>query len=236
MEDLPFLDFKNLRLPRFRESLNRKAMTQCIVFDLDGTLVKSHETIYRTTIKALETLNLNSDINENKFYNMLGHHFADIFDECGIEVPDVEYFIKIYKGYYFDFIDHSELYSNALNVLEFLKTKNIKTGLLTTKAQDQADLLSEYFNMNKYLDVIEGRKNGVNIKPSPVQFLKICEEVGADPKNSLMVGDTELDILCGKNAGAKTCAVSYGYRDVEEIKKLQPDYLIDNLSQLMNII
>ena len=193
-------------------------MIECIVFDLDGTLVNSHETIYKSTIKALEKLDLDSTINENQFYNLLGHHFKDIFDECNIEVPDVDHFINVYKGIYFDFIEDSHLYENALNLFEQLKINNIKTGLLTTKGQDQAEKISNHFGFEKYLNAIEGRKNGISIKPAPDQLLKICEELNIDPKNALMVGDTELDILCGKNAGSKTCAVSYGYRDVAEIK------------------
>jgi len=211
-------------------------MIDCVVFDLDGTLVNSHETIYKTTIKALENLQLSTGIDKVKFYNLLGHHFKDIFEGCEIVVPDVEHFINVYKGMYFDFIDESELYENSIILLHELKSKNIKTGLLTTKGQDQAEKISKHFELDKYLDVIEGRKNGFAIKPSPEQFLKICKEVNSDPKNSLMVGDTELDILCGKNAGAKTCAVSYGYRDFEELKTYNPDYYIHDLKEVLSLI
>ncbi len=62
-------------------------MIKCIVFDLDGTLVKSHKTIYKTTIKTLEKLNLSTSLDEVKFYSLLGHHFADIFSECNIRGP-----------------------------------------------------------------------------------------------------------------------------------------------------
>ncbi|MCB0752840.1 MAG: HAD family hydrolase, partial [Ignavibacteriae bacterium] len=93
-------------------------MIECIVFDLDGTLVNSHNTIYKATIKTLEYLNLKSNLDKDKFYNMLGHHFQDIFNECEIDVPDVEHFINIYKGFYFDFIDESHLYDNAFTLFE----------------------------------------------------------------------------------------------------------------------
>jgi HAD superfamily hydrolase (TIGR01549 family) len=211
-------------------------MIECIVFDLDGTLVNSHENIYKAAVKALGKLNLNTNVNREIFYNLLGHHFKDIFEGCGIEVPDVEHFIDVYKELYFDFIDDSSLYKNAISLLQELKTKNIKTGLLTTKGQDQAVKISNHFGLDKYLDVIEGRKNGFAIKPAPDQLFKICEELNANSKRSLMVGDTELDILCGKNAGAKTCAVGYGYRSTEEIKKLNPDYLIYDLKEVIGLI
>lgn len=211
-------------------------MIELIVFDLDGTLVKSHETIYKATIKALKKLGLESNIEHEMFYNLLGHHFSDIFDECNITVPDVDHFINVYKGMYFDFINDSKMYDNAFLLFDKLKRNDIKLGLLTTKGQDQAEKISNYFDFAKYLDVVEGRKNGFAIKPAPDQLLKICNELNIEPINTLMVGDTELDIQCGKDAGAKTCAVSFGYRNVEEIKKLSPDYLIDDLSEIINII
>ncbi|MCP5063106.1 MAG: HAD family hydrolase [Ignavibacteriae bacterium] len=209
---------------------------KCVVFDLDGTLVKSHETIYKTTIKTLEKLDLSTDINYELFYNLLGHHFKDIFDECKIEVPDIDYFINVYKDMYFDFIDDSTLYGNVEFLLAELKTRNIKTGLLTTKGQEQAEKISNHFGIAKFLDVIEGRKNGIAHKPAPDQLLKICDDVKVNTENTLMVGDTELDILCGKNTNAKTCAVSFGYRKVEDLKNHNPDFLIDDLKDILEII
>lgn len=209
-------------------------MTRCIIFDLDGTLVKSHKTIYKTTIKTLEILNLSTDIDEQKFYSLLGHHFADIFRGCKIEVPDVEHFIDIYKNLYFDFIDQSILYENVEHVLNVLKSNGTKIGLLTTKGQDLADKICVHFKIDKFFDTIEGRKHGIAIKPAPDQLLKICNELEVDPKNTIMVGDTELDIKCGKSAGAKTCAVSFGYRKVDELKKLGSDYLIDDFTDILN--
>ncbi len=50
-----------------------------------------------------------------------------------------------------------------------------------------------------------------------------------------MVGDTELDIQCGKNAGSKTCGVLYGYRTKSQLEKEKPDYLISGLNELEKI-
>ena len=51
-----------------------------------------------------------------------------------------------------------------------------------------------------------------------------------------MVGDTEMDILCGKNANSKTCGVSYGYRTKEVIQNLNPDFVIDEFKQILEIV
>ena len=51
-----------------------------------------------------------------------------------------------------------------------------------------------------------------------------------------MVGDSEMDIRCGKNAGAKTCAVTFGYRSVEQIRAEDPDFIINDLAEIKSII
>ena len=52
-----------------------------ICFDLDGTLVKSDTTIYKATLKTLEHLNIKGEIAEDKFIEMIGMHFVDIFEK-----------------------------------------------------------------------------------------------------------------------------------------------------------
>ncbi|MGA8264062.1 MAG: HAD-IA family hydrolase [Ignavibacteriaceae bacterium] len=207
-----------------------------ICFDLDGTLVKSHKTIYKTTLKALNDLKIPTiNLDENLFYERIGHHFEDIFSEFNIPVNDFETFINVYKNQYFDFIDDSSLYQNVNETLENLKSKNILTSLLTTKGQEQAEKIIHHFKLGKYFDLVTGRRNGIAHKPSAEPLLLICRELNITPGETLMVGDTELDIACGKNAKAKTCAVTYGYRTKRALEKQEPDLIIDSISDLITL-
>ncbi len=207
-----------------------------VCFDLDGTLVDSYLNIYNTTLKALSVLNIKEPLHEGEFQKRIGHHFLDIFKDLNIPVTDVEEFINIYKSYYFDFIDNSKLYEGVEEVLSNLNSLGIKISLLTTKGQDQADKIINHFKLRKYFSYVMGRRNGMAIKPSaePLQF--ICKELKVEPSQTLMVGDSELDIQCGKNAFAKTCAALYGYRSEDFIKQEMPDYSITEIKQLLKFI
>lgn len=207
-----------------------------ICFDLDGTLVNSYTTIYKTTLKTLEHLNILDPLEEREFYKRIGHHFLNIFQDLKIDVPDVEHFINIYKNFYFDFIDDSTLYNGVENVLRELNINEIKISLLTTKGQDQAERIIEHFNLQKYFSFIMGRRIGMPIKPSGEPLEIICREVNVSPADTLMIGDSELDIRCGKNAAAETCGVTYGYRSIDELKKENPDYLISDPEEILSII
>ncbi len=198
--------------------MNEKIITH-ICFDLDGTLVDSKDTILKSTQVALDRLKIAHNISEDVFTNMIGKHFVDIFEELKIDVNDFEKFITIYKALYFDFMDSSYLYPGVEEILNYLKRKQIKVSLLTTKVQDQAEKIVDHFNLRSSFDYLMGRRNGLAHKPSPEPLLVICKELNLNPSETLMIGDTELDIQCGKNAGSKTCGVLYGYRTKVSLKK-----------------
>jgi len=216
--------------------MNNNLKFDLVVFDLDGTLASSHKTIYEATLGTLKTLGINHHLDPEKFYGMIGWHFEDIFEQFDFKVPDFEEFLKIYKSVYFDYIESSKLYPNVVSVLKSITSARYKTALLTTKSQEQAELLSKYFEIDSFLNYIMGRRPGMAHKPSPEPLLKICEELDVDPELTLMVGDTEMDILCGINAGAPTCAVTFGYRSKDQLLELNPDYVVDSFKDIYNIL
>ena len=209
---------------------------ELVVFDLDGTLVSSHETIYKATVEALHRVNVPHSMTEAGFYNQIGLHFEDIFENFGFRVPDFEQFISIYKSLYFNYINSSALYDGVEELVEELRNMKIKLALLTTKAQDQAELLLKHFSLFDKFDYVMGRRPGLAHKPSPEPLLKICEDLNTSVSNTMIVGDSELDVQCGKNAGSKSCAVTYGYRTREELIKSQPDFVVDNILDIGYIV
>ena len=204
-------------------------------FDLDGTLADSNKTIYEATAYALNKLGINFNVNEDMFALKIGQHFNDIFDAFDIIVPDFEEFITIYKGNYFEQMKYSTLYDGVEEALSELRNIGTKISLLTTKGQDQAERIIAHFKLSKYFDVIMGRRDGIAHKPSPDPLLAICKELNIGIKNTLMVGDTELDIQCGKNAGSFTCGVLYGYRTKELLEIEKPDFIVESINQILSL-
>jgi phosphoglycolate phosphatase-like HAD superfamily hydrolase len=109
-------------------------------------------------------------------------------------------------------------------------------SLLTTKGQDQAELILQHFSLFNKFDYVMGRRPGMAHKPSPEPLQKICNDLNVVVSDTLMIGDSEMDIQCGKNAGSKTCAVTYGYRTKADLQKLSPDFLIDNILDVEYIV
>lgn len=207
-----------------------------LCFDLDGTLVNSFSTIYNSTVKTLRQLRIQGDVRRDDFKYMIGHHFIDIFKDLKIPVTDVEHFIDIYKEHYFNFIDESKLYPETERTLEFIKTNGFSISLLTTKTQGQAEKIIQHFNLQNYFNEIMGRRPNIPVKPNPEPLLEICTTLAVLPEETLIVGDTELDILCGKNAGSLTCAVTYGYREKDNLLREEANYYINSLPDLKTLL
>jgi HAD superfamily hydrolase (TIGR01549 family) len=208
---------------------------QLFVFDLDGTLTESSETIYRATIKTFEHFGRKVHLPKVELDKRIGEHFQTIFDAMQIRVNDIEEFINVYKTIYFDFINTTKVYPDVEETLSTLKKDGKKIALLTTKSQDQAQNILHHFKLNRYFDEIMGRRNGIEVKPSPEPLIFICNSLSVLPEETIMIGDSELDVQCGKNAGAKTCAVTWGYRLEFLLEKEKPDYLVKNILELLSI-
>jgi len=212
--------------------MRKKIPIKHICFDLDGTLVNSFDTILNSTIKTLKQLNIGNSLRESDLRIRIGHHFSDIFKELKIDVADIEHFISIYKENYFDFIDQSELYPFVKETLTELKQNNFFISLLTTKGQDQAEKIIEHFKISEFFDLIMGRRIDMPVKPNPEPLIEICKSLKVKTEETLIAGDTELDILCGKRAGTFTCAVTYGYREKGNLLKEKADFYINSLNEL----
>lgn len=212
---------------------NREIIHYC--FDMDGTLIDSGKTIFNSTVLTLDMLEIKHNLDEKVFSSRIGQHFREIFDAFGIEVPDFEKFIAHYKKIYFQQLEHSSLYPGVTEVLQHLKNKNMFISLLTTKAQDQTEIILDYFNLTGYFDYVMGRRDGIPYKPSPEPLEIICRHLNIDIKKTILIGDTELDIQCGKSSGSLTCGVEYGYRTKKLLEYEEPDYIISSIKEILEI-
>ena len=73
-------------------------------------------------------------------------------------------------------------------------------------------------------------------KPDPFIIIKVLEDQSWLTHETLMVGDTDNDIVAGKRAGVLTCGVTYGSLTKQQIQALSPDFVMDSLQELLQII
>jgi pyrophosphatase PpaX len=117
-----------------------------------------------------------------------------------------------------------------------LKERDIKVGVVSSKRRIMVDKGLSVCGLSGLMDVIITPEDTDKHKPDGEPLIKACNIIGIDPTNALMVGDSHYDILCGKNAMAKTCLVKYTAVPIENILKYKPDFLIEKLTDLLSIV
>ena len=113
-------------------------------------------------------------------------------------------------------------------MLDRLRAAGVQLAVLTNKDHvSAAPLIEKYFGSERFA-LVQGRADAFPPKPEAPVTLHVMEELGANPATTLYVGDSNVDILTGHNAGLKSAGVSWGFRGRAELEAAGADYVVDN--------
>ncbi len=200
------------------------------LFDVDGTLTDSaHDicTAVRTVVNKLGYFPADDFL---KGY--IGRHLDDLFLDLNpaFTKEEMAAMLADYRIVY-----HSYNHSNTRvypGVDEALSKLGGRKSTATTKGTPTTRIVLELFGLLPYFDHVQGT-DGFPAKPHPDVIQKSLDLFGATPRECLMVGDSPADMEAGRNAGVKICAVRYGYGNIEQMARFEPDYWIDDLRELL---
>lgn len=199
------------------------------LFDVDGTLVDSATDICGTIQQVLHASG-RTDIPDALLRRYIGRHLFDLFADLGFAPESMDQLLLDYRALY-----TSAGHPNTTvypGVPEMLSNLGGLKSTATTKGTPTTKVILEKFSLIKYFNHVQGT-DGFPAKPEPDVILKSLEIFGISPGECLMVGDAPSDMEAGRRAGVKTCAVRYGYGDLEAMKAFTPDFWIDHPSQLI---
>jgi len=203
-------------------------MIKNIIFDWSGTLSDDFASVYNTTMKVFRGIGLES-ITLEKFKTEFTIPYMNFYKKFkkNVNKKDIdELFSKE-----IDLIDSPKLFPEAKDILEFLKQKKIKIVLLSSYPQKQLEEdIKIYKFQNFFIDINGSVHNKVET------IAKIMNRNNFKPKETACIGDMTHDIDAGKKAEITTIAVSQGYQPKEKLLEKNPDFLIDNLGELKNLI
>jgi phosphoglycolate phosphatase len=213
-----------------------KTSAELLVFDLDGTLIDSKKDIAEAVNWALIQIG-RRPLSEELIETYVGTGVQPLIQKTlADEGPDVvSQVIENFKSYYAAHLDvFTRPFPQIIDVLEFYS--DTPKVILTNKTNEFVGPLLKSLNLSKYFKKFYGRNSFPTQKPDPGPLQSISNEFGVKPKKIIMIGDTDADILAGKGAGTRTCAVFFGYGRQEELVKLQPDLIASKPSELIGLL
>ena len=121
--------------------------------------------------------------------------------------------------------DKTAPYPGMAELLDALQAEGIQTAVFSNKADEFCGKIVEhYFGKGKFT-VIRGSRKGVPTKPDPAGVYALMQDIGADPKTTLFIGDSDVDILTGHNAHLPAMGVLWGFRGEAELTAVGADAL-----------
>lgn len=211
-----------------------RSLIKAVLFDLDGTLIDTNELIiesFKHTFKE----HLNIDVPESEIVMHFGEPLLDTL--ARYDKDNAHILIETYKTY--NEAIHDEVTKEIIGAKEAirdLKALGIKVGVVTSKRKLIAERGLKLFNLYEEMDIIITPEDTKKHKPEPDPIYKACEILEVSPTEALMIGDSHYDILCGKNAGCKTCIVKYTVLPLDKIMQHEPEFAIDELKEIINIV
>jgi phosphoglycolate phosphatase len=201
------------------------------IFDLDGTLLDSGKDIALAANYAFEKLNLKT-FSEKKIISKVGYGakklIEDLIPEYPQEIKDKA--LKYFKEFYYSNpVIYSRLYEGAEETLKKLKELSKKVVVVTNKYEALSIEILKKLNVIDYINLVVGADTTSEKKPHPLPVFYTLEKLRSDKDKSIIIGDSETDVLTGKNAGIKTALVLQGYGNKELALSLNPDYVLDSL-------
>ncbi len=211
---------------------------KCLLFDLDGTLIESRDDLADSVNLTLSELNL-ANLPSETIYNFIGEGVFNLVNRAisaslGKESGRgfAEKGVEIFRGYYAEnLVTKTKLYEGVAETLE--KLGDFPKAVITNKPHDFSVLILEKLGISKHFSSIVGGDSLPERKPSPVPLLFAVDNLGFAAEESLMIGDSWVDIEAGKNAKIKTCGCIYGFRGKDELEKAEADFLIQKFSDLL---
>jgi len=199
------------------------------VFDLDGTLMDSARDICGA-IQEVLAANGRPDISDAQLRRYIGRHLLDMFYDFGFTDEQIDPMIEHYRRIY-----PARLHAQTApmpGVPEMLAALGGRKTTATIKSTANTRIILEQFGLLQHFEHVQGTDNFPS-KPRPDVILHSMEALGAEPAECLMVGDSAADMEAGRLAGVKICGVRYGYGDLKEMAKWDPDYWIDDPRDLL---
>ena len=203
---------------------------QVYLFDIDGTLLDSAHDICGAIQQVLAARDCRPAFEFLQGY--IGLHLIEVFGDVlpHYSPAQIDELVEEYRALY-PARGH-KLTKIYPGVLETLPVLGGRKSTASTKGTNGSRAILEQFGLLPHFDHVQGT-DGFPCKPAPDVILNALAALGAEPSDCLMVGDAPSDMIAGKRAGVKTCAVRYGYGKQDELAQHQPDYWVTDLRELI---
>jgi len=205
-----------------------------VIFDLDGTLIDSSIDLANSVNATRAHLGL-PPIENEVVYSYVGNGAPVLIRKAlGPEYSEkvVEDALLFFLGYYRDhMLDNTVLYPGVREALERFRSAGIPMAVLTNKPVRFSEAIIDGLGLASHFMRIYGGNSFDFKKPHPVGVEKLMAESGATREQTVMVGDSAVDVQTARNANIMACGVTWGFQP-GTFTAHPPDFFVDKPEEL----
>ena len=201
---------------------------QLALFDFDGTLADSVDSILYCFVKTFESFGRTAP-SPQSIRSTIGMNLGAAFDllrgdDTSDGSPDwVERYREVLRA---EGLSKCRLYPGAAGLLDHLSRQGVDMAVVSHRKAEFIYILLDQFGLKDKVSLVVGGHPEPYLKPDPRVFDKLVQPHfnGIQPGKVLVIGDTPYDLEFARNIGAKSCWAAYGYGDEAKCLALSPDY------------
>lgn len=216
-------------------------MKKYLLFDLDGTLTDPKVGICTCVQYALASFGIDEpDI--DKLTPFIGPPLKDSFMQFyDMDEQQAESAVAKYRERFQDTgLFENELYDGISGMLEALNSKGMYLAVASSKPTVFVERILEHFHIRKYFKVVVGSElDGTRVNKDEVVEEALRQLFGDKPvekENVYMIGDRRFDVEGARAIGVESVGVTYGYGDMEELRKAKADYIVRSVKELQDFL
>lgn len=213
-----------------------------VVFDLDGTLIDSLDSIRRCLNRTLKAWSF-APLSREQVQAFVGNSSRFLVQQalraqkqppCSLSEAETEALLEAYNAeYYSDPLPGTRIYDGIPALLQELSDAGLFLAVLSNKPDAITQRVVEGL-FSGCFNAVVGFRESVARKPAPDSLDLLCKTQERNKDKLIYVGDTEVDAELGARAGVRTLLVSYGFRTRNQLKNCPCDALLDSVAALRN--
>ena len=205
-----------------------------VIFDLDGTLIDSSRDLANSVNATRAHLHL-PPLEHETVYSYVGNGAPVLIrralgpDYSENEVQDaLLYFLAYYRDH---MLEHTVLYPGVRETLDHFRDAGVQMAVLTNKPVRFSQAIIDGLGLTTHFRRVYGGNSFEQKKPDPIGIETLMRECGAARDQTMMVGDSSVDVQTARNAQVTVCGVSWGFQP-ETFAEWPPDFLIHHPKEL----
>lgn len=215
--------------------------TRLAVFDLDGTLIDSRRDLADSANEMLAGYGA-PPLSDDHIASMVGCGAPTLVKRVlaagGVNAPVDEALPRFLSAYDARLTHHTRPYDGIPELLDDLRSRDTAMALLTNKPREQSVRILDAFGLVKYFPWVVGGDGPLPRKPAPDGMRFLMTQASAGPSETVLIGDSMIDLETSRNAGVRVCLARYGFgfADLPATDLRGDESLVDTPAEISGVL